>query len=159
MQTIILQKKKKNTKKWQIMLCTTNNRGCQVRESWSPLQKLSQAERLNASEGLGGVWSWVELDGSLLGVLLCTASSSCLSRRGKEAKGALCQVGEREREVGGRKERRGYSQWPPPRPGRRWEGERHSWSYRIPLPAAFTTSLPSSSIQGREDWRVTGQNI
>lgn len=36
----------------------------------------------------------MELDESLLGVLLCTASSSCLSGTGEEAEGALCLVGE-----------------------------------------------------------------
>lgn len=47
------------------------------------------------------MWSGVELDESLLGVLLCTASSSCLSGTGEEAEGALCLVG------GGGAERKG----------------------------------------------------
>lgn len=41
--------------------------GVSGKRKLEPLQKLSQAERLDASESLGGVWSWVELDGSLLG--------------------------------------------------------------------------------------------
>lgn len=136
------RRERKERKTCQIMLCTTNNRGCR-RKAGAPLQKLTQEEE---SEILGGVWSRGELDGSQ-GVLLCTASSSCLGRDRRQ-RGLVSGWREREGQRSG-PERKGEGK----RPGAQDGGTEMVWSMPwlgclLPSLAAHTSSLPGSGKQG-----------